>query len=62
MAGVRTGTDKIKDEPRVHCSGRKEVLKKISALGRVEERYDLSKNIGTSLMRLQLAKPGTIQE
>lgn len=28
MADVRTGTDKIKDEPRVYCFGRKEVLKK----------------------------------
>lgn len=62
MADVRTGTDKIKYEPRLCCFGRKEALKKISGLGRVEERYDLSKNTGTSLMRLPLAKPGTIQE
>lgn len=34
MADVRTGTDKIKDEPRLCCFGRKEALKKNQWIGK----------------------------
>ena len=43
-----------------YLTGRK--CSKYHGVGEFEERCDLSKNTGTSLMRIPLTKPGTIWE
>lgn len=59
MADVRAGTGKIQDKPGILCLGRKKYSKIITGQGGNGETHGLSKNTGTSLMRLPLAKPRT---
>ena len=59
MADVRAGTSKVQDKPGICCLGRKTCSKINIGQGGVGETCGLSKNTGTSLLRLPLAKPRT---